>query len=315
MTERTDTKERNSMAHIRRRQVSAMGIHYLYYPLEYMLDAQAAAGFQTIELVGMAPHFLIDHTGYQDPAPVRRMAEERGLTIGCFTPECAIYQYLMCAPDPGSHQRSMEYFKRGLEAASEFGAKLLLTNCIGGTRDEEYGRIYERAVRSLSELAPVAADCGVTIAVETVRPEESSCIITLPELKKLLADVDHPRVRAGLDTIAMGVAGETPEQWFAELGEDIVHMHFVDGRPYGHLVWGDGLYPLERYLDVLNRHGYEGYLSQEITDPRYFEDPAEADRRAFEAFLPFMEDAPLHFTRCGEEAVTDVKGIKEPAHV
>ena len=52
------------MAHIRRRQVSAMGIHYLYYPLEYMLDTQAAAGFQTIELVGMAPHFLIDHSGY-----------------------------------------------------------------------------------------------------------------------------------------------------------------------------------------------------------------------------------------------------------
>lgn len=276
------------MAVIHRKQLSAMGIHYLYYPLDYMLDAQAKAGFQTIELVGMAPHFLMDHTGFQATAPVRKMAEDRGLTIGCFTPECAVYQYLMCAPDEGFHHRSMEYFKRGLEAAGQLGATKLLTNCIGGTWDEAYDRVYERAVKSLTLLAATAADYGVTIAVETVRPEESKCIITLPELKRLLGDVNHPNVKAGLDTIAMGVAGETPEEWFKTLGKDIVHTHFVDGRPYGHLVWGDGLFPLESYLDVLNKYHYEGLISQEITDFRYFEDPAGADARNFRAFEPFI---------------------------
>ncbi|WP_178042601.1 TIM barrel protein [Frisingicoccus sp.] len=276
------------MAVIHRKQLSAMGIHYLYYPLDYMLDAQAKAGFQTIELVGMAPHFLMDHTGFQATAPVRKMAEDRGLTIGCFTPECAVYQYLMCAPDEGFHHRSMEYFKRGLEAAGQLGATKLLTNCIGGTWDEAYDRVYERAVKSLTLLAATAADYGVTIAVETVRPEESKCIITLPELKRLLGDVNHPNVKAGMDTIAMGVAGETPEEWFKTLGKDIVHTHFVDGRPYGHLVWGDGLFPLESYLDVLNKYHYEGLISQEITDFRYFEDPAGADARNFRAFEPFI---------------------------
>lgn len=276
------------MALIKRKQLAAMGIHYLYYPLEYMLDAQAKAGFQTLEFVGMAPHFLLDHTGFQDPERIRKMAAERGLTIGCFTPECAIYQYLMCAPDPGFHHRSMEYFKRGLEAAGQMGATKLLTNCIGGTWDEEYERIYERAVNSLSLLAPVAADNGITIAVETVRPEESKCIIRLPELKRLLKDVNHPNVKAGLDTIAMGVAGETPEEWFETLGKDIVHTHFVDGRPYGHLIWGDGLFPLERYLNVLNKYGYEGLISQEITDFRYFDDPAAADAKNYQAFEPYI---------------------------
>lgn len=276
------------MAVIHRKQLSAMGIHYLYYPLDYMLDAQAKAGFQTIELVGMAPHFLMDHTGFQDTAPIRKMAEEKGLAIGCFTPECAVYQYLMCSPEPGFHERSMEYFKRGLEAAEQFGATKLLTNCIGGVWDEEYDRVYERAVKSLSLLAPTAADYGITIAVETVRPEESKCIITLPELKQLLQDVSHPNIKAGLDTIAMGVAGETPEEWFSALGDDIVHTHFVDGRPYGHLVWGDGLFPLESYLDVLNKYHYEGLISQEITDFRYFEDPAAADARNFRAFEPYI---------------------------
>ena len=115
-------------------------------------------------------------------------------------------------------------------------------------------------------------------------------VTTLPELQRLLQDVGHSNVKAGLDTVAMGVAGETPRQWFETLGKDIVHTHFIDGRPYAHLVWGDGLFPLERYLDVLNEFGYEGLLGQEITDGRYFDDPAEADRRAVAAFEPYFVD-------------------------
>lgn len=278
------------MAHLKREQLAGIGIHYIYYPLDYMLDAQQKAGYRTIELLGMAPHYLIDYEGYQDPGEVRKKVEDRGMTIGCFTPECASYHYTMCCADPGSHRRSMEYFKRGLEAAERLGASKLLTNCIGGTWDEAYDRVYARAVESLQELAPVAASHGVTIAVETVRPEESRVVITLPELERLLRDVDHPNVKAGLDTVAMGVAGETPRQWFEALGKDIVHTHFIDGRPYAHLGWGDGLFPLGRYLEVLNEFGYEGLLGQEITDGRYFDDPAEADRRAVAAFEPYFVD-------------------------
>lgn len=278
------------MAHLKREQLAGIGIHYIYYPLDYMLDAQQKAGYKTIELLGMAPHYLIDYKGYQDPVEMRKKAEAHGLRIACFTPECASYHYTMCGADEGFHYRSMEYFKRALEAAEEMGAKKLLTNCIGGTWDEEYGRVYERAVKSLRELAPVAADHGVTIAVETVRPEESRVVITLPELQRLLCDVGHPNVKAGLDTVAMGVAGETPRQWFETLGREIVHTHFIDGRPYAHLVWGDGLFPLERYLDVLNEFGYEGLLGQEITDGRYFDDPAAADARNVAAFEPYFVD-------------------------
>ena len=46
------------------------------------------------------------------------------MTIGCFTPECASYHYTMCCADPGSHRRSMEYFKRGLEAAERLGVSV-----------------------------------------------------------------------------------------------------------------------------------------------------------------------------------------------
>ncbi len=105
------------MAHIKREQLAAIGIHYVYYPLDYMLDSQAKAGYKTIEMLGMAPHYLMDETGYQDPVELRKKVEARGMKIGCYTPECATYYYTMNAPEGGFHDRSMEYFKRGIEAA------------------------------------------------------------------------------------------------------------------------------------------------------------------------------------------------------
>lgn len=281
------------MAHVKREQLAAIGIHYIYYPVDYMLDSHKEAGYTTIELLGQAPHFLMDHQWNENPSVIKQKAADRGLTIGCFTPECAVYPYRTCAADPDDHRRCMDYFKRGIKVAEELGATKLLTNAIGGVLDEDYDIAYGRAVETFQELGPVAADHGVTIAVETVRPEESLIVTRLPELERLLADVDHPNIKAGLDTVAMGVAGETPRQWFETLGDAIVHTHFVDGRPYGHLVWGDGLYPLESYLSVLNEFGYEGLLGAEITDGRYFDDPAEADRRNFKAFEPYLEGTQL----------------------
>lgn len=278
------------MAHLKRGQLAAVGIHYVYYPLEYMLDAHRRAGYRTLELRGQAPHYLAHYMGFQDPLEIRRKAEERGLKIGCFTPECAAYQFTLCGGDPGFRDRSMVYFKRALEACEGMGADKMLVNCMGDTFDDERERVYARAVQGLRELAPVAADHGVTIAVETMRPEECRVVNTLPELQRLLKDVGHPNVKAALDTVSMGAAGETPRQWFETLGGDIVHTHFVDGRPNGHLAWGDGLFPLEAYLNVLNEFGYEGLLGQELTDGRYFDDPAGADARNFAAFEPYFVD-------------------------
>ncbi|RHS60185.1 sugar phosphate isomerase/epimerase [Ruminococcus sp. AM46-18] len=104
----------------------------------------------------------------------------------------------------------------------------------------------------------------------------------------MLDEVNHPNLKAMIDTTAMGVAGETIDQWFDILGDDIIHMHFIDGNPYGHLIWGDGTHNLEEFLKAVNRHGYKGYLGQEITEFDYFEDPARADKRNMKAYETFI---------------------------
>lgn len=278
------------MAHIRRSQVCALGIHYLMYPLDYLLEGHAEAGYEVIELIGQAPHFTMGSDWSQDPTEVRKKIEDHGLRIGLFTPECSCFQWRNNYADEWAHKRSMEYLKRGMEVANRLGAKMMLTNACGDTMDEAHDVIYDRAIRHFIEIAGYAQEAGITVALEAVRPQEARTCVTLDEIAGLIEAVDNVHVRAALDTVAMGVQGETPRQWFERLGDTIVHCHFVDGRPYAHLVWGEGLFPLERYIDVLNEFGYEGLLGQELTDGRYYDDPKAADKANFAALSKYFVD-------------------------
>lgn len=84
---------------------------------------------------------------------------------------------------------------------------------------------------------------------------------TLGSTKKMFDEVNHPHLKV---------------------------MHFIDGTPYGHLIWGDGNHDLESWLNVLNQRGYKGYLGQEITDFNYFEKPDSHDMRNMAAYEPFI---------------------------
>jgi protein FrlC len=114
-------------------------------------------------------------------------------------------------------------------------------------------------------------------------------VITLADAQKIFSEIDHPNLKIMLDTCAMGVACETIQQWFDAFGDNIIHTHFVDGTPYGHLIWGDGNRPLGEYLQALQVNGYTGYLGQEITDFKYFRDPASHDRRNMQAFEAYLD--------------------------
>jgi fructoselysine 3-epimerase len=267
------------MPSIHPRQVAGMNIHYLYYSLDYFLDAQQQVGMQNIELWGGAPHFWLDHLSYSDCSAVCRKAQQRGLQIVAFTPENCVYQYQLAAPESEAYAKSFAYFENGIHAAADLGCRVMCVNSGWGYWNEAREEAWKRSREMLHRLAASAEQHGVTLAIETLRPEESQLVVTLADARRMFSEVNHPHLKIMIDTTAMGVAGETIQGWFDAFGENIIHMHFVDGNPYGHLVWGDGAHSLPDMVATLSRNCYTGYLGQEITDSRYFRDPLSADRR------------------------------------
>lgn len=278
------------MKMIKPQQLAGMNIHYRHYSLEYFFESQARAGFQSIELWAGSPHFFLSNMEYDDCKRVRHMAEAYGLTIKVITPENCTVPYQFACSDPDMYRRSFEYFKRGLDAGEELGCSIMAVHSGRGNLNEDREEAWKRGRDMLSRLADYAQTKNITLAMESLRPDETNLGVTLADVKRMFQEIHHPNFKTMIDTCAMGVSGETPEQWFRELGdENIVHMHFVDGTPYGHLIWGDGNHDLAQWLTTLKAHHYTGLLSQEITAATYYADPASADLRNYQQFIPYME--------------------------
>jgi fructoselysine 3-epimerase len=272
-------------------QIAGMNVHYYYYPFEYFLDVQRKLGCSNIELWGGTPHIWVNHLSYNDCNKIKREIDKRGQKIVVFTPESTSYRYSLCASEPDRHRKSMEYYKKCIKVSAELGAPYMCINATGKYEDESYDAAWERCVESVYRLCEDAKHEGVEIAIETLCVEQSGIMNTLAELVRLFSEVKSSNLKAVLDTVSVESAGESINQWFQALGEDIVHTHFVDGRnDSNRLIWGDGCYPLDRFLRKLDENGYKGYLGQEITARSYYENPEEADMKNIKALRRFIKE-------------------------
>lgn len=279
-----------SKPRIRREQIAGMNIHYVNYSLDYFLDAQQRAGFKTIELWCAAPHVWLDHLNYFDAEEIAQKIRARDLKVQILTPENCTYPYQFAAKEPEHIDRSFHYFANGIRLAEELGCRYMEVNSGWGYWNEPREEAWTRSREMLTRLAEFAKDHNITLVMEAIRPEESQLVLNAKDAKRMLSEVDHPNLKGMVDTCAMGVAGETLEDWFQALGDDVRHMHFIDGEPYGHLIWGDGKHHLGQFIETLNKYHYEGFLGQEITDGRYYEDPAIHDLRNMRNFERYIED-------------------------
>lgn len=271
------------MITIKKSQVSVMNIQYGYYPLERFLDDAVRAGAGNVELWGAAPHFHLEDMTYQDVCRVRRQIRERGLSLVCYTPEQCIYPVNLAAESEAQRRRSLKFFQENLRAAAELGTdKMLVTTGWGYLDDSNKEDAWNYAREGLMALGAMAEDYGMTLALEVLRRDESNLVYNLPALKRMMEELDHPSIGAMIDTIPMALAGERPKDYLETFGDRLVHVHFIDGAPRGHLAWGDGVLDMEGYLDEFSRYGYKGYLSLEITDGRYRMDPFASVRQSLE---------------------------------
>lgn len=261
-------------------RISVLSLHYNNYTLDYFLDCQAKLGIKNVELLSAHQGLWMDEYGYQDPAPIRRKLEDRGLSCPVFTPENCAYGYQFAAKEAEAIDRTFRYFANGIRFGAELGAKILEANSGWGYWNEPEEEGFKRSAEMHSRLAEVAKEYGMTIACESLRPQETRIGYRLDQIKRLFDTVNHPNFKVMIDLTAMCVQGETVQRWFDTFGaENIIHSHFQDCDPYGHYVWGDGKQNLHDMLCAFLDNGYTGLFSQELTDGSYFEDPFYHDQR------------------------------------
>lgn len=266
---------------IERSRVAAMNIQYKYFPLCKFLDDAVENGVKNVELWGAAPHFYFPDMTASEIRCVRTEIERRELKLICFTPEQCVYPINLASECEADRRRSRKFFEDSIRIAGELGTdKVLVTSGTGYFDDKNHDDAWSRTAEGLFELGELAAHYDITLALEVLRRDESNLVYNLPTLKKMLDTLSHPQIGGMIDTIPMALAGERPADYLEALGEKLIHVHFIDGAPRGHLAWGDGVLDMKQYLEDFERFEYSGYFSLEITDGRYFMDPTASVRQS-----------------------------------
>jgi sugar phosphate isomerase/epimerase len=169
-----------------------------------------------------------------------------------------------------SYRESIEDGAEALRAAATLKAGCLVA--YSGTRAGHTSNHARRLVQgALLELAPLAEELGVTLAIEPMHPgcaAECTFLTSLDETLALLAAVGHPRVKMVFDTYHLGHDPAVVER-IARIAPQVALVQLGDARqpPRGEqsrCLLGQGVIPLRPIVAAFQAAGYDGYFDVEL---------------------------------------------------
>lgn len=181
---------------------------------------------------------------------------DAGIEVPCFSSSAAVFA------NPAEAETEVRVY---VELCSVFRSPFLRVFA-GRLQGGALAEAQRVAADTLRRLAPVAADHGVTLLVETHDDWVRSDV-----LRRLMEAVDSPAVGMVWDVHhPYRFGGEAPDFTWRELGRWIRYTHWKDSKPDpqkpGRVIGclpGDGNLPLRQTFDVLKSGGYDGYLALE----------------------------------------------------
>jgi protein FrlC len=234
-------------------------------------------------------------------AKIRDLCKASGLSLVCYNPEQCIYpiNYLMGDVDPfdGARlvEKSRQLIRLSIDISDALGCKrMVLASPLWHWRREggSYTRVtkqqaIEATVRALELFARYAEDRGVAILFEPLVYHDSNAIETLDDVAALMDQVPSPYLQLLLDSghihVTANRAGVNPVDYFRahleRFGKRVTHIHLDDnsGREDSHLLPGEGTVDFAAMIELLKNHGYQGWLSLEVTGLGPYAVPEKAE--------------------------------------
>jgi sugar phosphate isomerase/epimerase len=243
-------------------------------PLGETFGIVAEAGYAGVEVM-----VTKDPTS-QDPRRMRELAEQHGLSIGAIHAPCLLLTRRVWGTDP------IGKIYRSAEVAAEVGAPLVVVH-----PPYRWQFPYRRWLED--RLPAFAKEAGIEIAVENMFPVRVAGRELTFHANQDLEELD-PFGALVLDTSHAAVADHDLIQVRTLFGHRLRHVHLSDNAGRGwdsHLPLGEGVLPIDPFLDDLAGSGFEGTVTLEVDMRRHMADPGvvleimRADRERCESRL------------------------------
>jgi hexulose-6-phosphate isomerase len=226
-----------------------------------------SAGFEAIEVAIAANGPLTPDSTRQECERLVSQTQEAGLQVSSLASGMG-WKHHLTTSDAAARRESIEVTARSLQIASWLGVDAML--CVPGSVDASttsYDEAYDNALAALRELAPVAEETGVTLAIENVW---NKFLLSPLEMRDFLDAVGSPRVGCYFDVGNVLLTG-FPHQWISILQGRIARVHFKDFKTsvgtlagFCPLLEGDVDYPA--VMNALRQIGYNRPVTAEFFD-------------------------------------------------
>lgn len=172
--------------------------------------------------------------------------------------------------DPSVHAVCFDYLHQCFELSGIIGATFVagpMYSAVGKVRmlpPEQRKVEWDRAVTNLQRVCHMAADHGMSIALEPLNRFESDLVNTAEDVVRLVRDIGHPAAKVMLDSFHMSLEERNPEEAIVLAGDDLIHVQVSEnyrGVP------GTGQTPWPLIRRGLQRINYDGVVSIESFTP------------------------------------------------
>jgi sugar phosphate isomerase/epimerase len=262
-------------------------------PVDQQIAIVREAGYASIALVS-GPGFGVDAMSADaaERKRIRRLLDEAGLELSAV---CGHATQL--DPDPEKCAANADRIRATIDLAADL-AEPSGPPCVvsmGYGTPETYEQDREILAERFGELARHAVSRGVVIALE---PHVGQAFDQPEKIVWLMDRIDSPGYRLNLDNSHFECMGRDLDEYIPMLIPYSVHTELKDqrGRYPNHefLVPGEGDFDYARYLSAMEKVGYDGCVTIEISvmvqrRPGY--DPAEVARRSFATLTAAERDS------------------------
>ena len=205
----------------------------------------------------------------------------------------------LLATDPDELAINMDRLRSYLDLAAELqrpGEHLAVSTTSTG-RPEDWEEVKGMLVDRFGELAAYAHGRGVIVGME---PHVGAALHAPEQVLWLLEQVNSPGLRVHFDISHFNVQGMDMETVIAQIAPHSVHTHIKDERGvvpnFEFLIPGEGECDYVRYLKAMERAGYDGHITVEVSimvqrRPDY--DPLAAAEQSYRVLSKAFEDAGI----------------------
>lgn len=184
-------------------------------------------------------------------------------------------------------ERVLAYVKKAMARVQKLGVRIVVFGS-GASRKVPDGFSHEEAFSQLvaiaKDMAPIAQEHGVTLAVEPLRKQECNIINTAAEGLRWVKAVDHPAFQLMVDFFHLASENEDP-QILLSAREHIKHFHMANpqGRVFPLLA---SEYDYAAFFANIKTMGFSGGISVEAKPATKFEDDAPKTIALLRSLLP-----------------------------